>query len=102
MKLEHMKDFIAEVRLTIEAKWETCIGLNERRVFIQYQCNIYTEKLLTDHETELERLTNYEIENEHLLLLIQKRNDMFHKYLDLKSKANDPGRFLNRGGVVSY
>merc|ERR1712168_31683 len=99
MKGEHLKDFIAEVRSKIEDKWEACcVALEERQKFTPFTCNIFTESLLTEHEQELAKLTQFQEENQELLALLEKRNELLRKHLELQANANDPRRFNNRGG----
>ena len=101
MKRIHLKDFVAEVRSRIETQWEICcVGLNERQEFTPFTCTVYTEQLLTDHETELKRLTEFETENQELLQGIITRNELLQNFLILEEKANEPGRYNNRGGAL--
>jgi len=58
----------------------------------------YSEQLLLEHETELEKVKTFYENNKDMLIKIEKRRELWNKMVAFDEKENDPNRFRNRGG----
>jgi len=60
----------------------------------------YTEQSLDLHERLVENLKSYQEEHKKLLDMWRKRETFWKEMRDYEAKADDPGRFNNRGGAL--
>ncbi|XP_046989178.1 protein regulator of cytokinesis 1-like isoform X2 [Schistocerca americana] len=101
-KRQNIKIFVENIRQEIHNLWDKCcFGETQRRKFIPYFSDCYTEDLLGLHELEIERLKKFYDTNKPLFQLMEKRQKLWEKMIALESKANDRDRlFNNRGGQL--
>lgn len=102
LKVLHIKKFIEGSRRELDEIWDKCyFGESQRREFTPAFDENFNEDALTLHEHQVEVMRNYYEENSAIFKLVEKRENMWKKFLEFESKENDPNRlFLNRGGAL--
>lgn len=101
-KRQNIKIFVENIREEIRNLWEKCcFGESQKRKFLPYFSDCYTEDLLGLHELEIERLKTFYEANKTVFQLMERRQKLWEKMIALESKANDRNRlFDNRGGQL--
>ncbi|KAK9305352.1 hypothetical protein QLX08_003606 [Tetragonisca angustula] len=109
IELERCKDkrkqniakYVSEVRSQLIMLWDLCkFSEQERKKFIHFTSNTYTEDLLTLHELEVKRVQEFYDSNKAIFELFQERKNLWTKMKELLQRANHPDRFYNRGGQL--
>lgn len=96
LKLQHLEDFIHKIRDELMGWWQLCYyGSEERQQFKPFSSNNFTEKLLEEHEQELERIKTYYTENKPLFDMVKECQDLWAKRLELERLTKDPTRLGN-------
>lgn len=99
LKIQSMKSVIEAIRAEIAQLWEKCFYSQEQCLaFSAYRYDDFTEELLNLHEAEVSNLKKYYADHKELFEGVTKWQSNWTLYLELDRKANDPGRFNNRGG----
>ncbi|XP_036963400.1 protein regulator of cytokinesis 1-like isoform X2 [Acanthopagrus latus] len=99
LKMQSMRSVIESIRAEIALYWEKCFYSQEQQqAFFPYHADDFTEELLNLHEAEVKTLEKYYIDHQELFEGVAKWRENWTLYLELDKKANDPGRFNNRGG----
>ncbi|XP_074534446.1 protein regulator of cytokinesis 1-like isoform X2 [Halichoeres trimaculatus] len=99
LKLKSMKSVIEAIRAEVALFWERCFySPEQRQAFFAYHSDDFTEELLEVHEAEIKILKKYYEDHKELFEGVNKWQGNWTLYLELDRKANDPGRFNNRGG----
>lgn len=102
LKIQHVKKFIEVIRRELREIWDKCFfGEDQRYEFTPAFDENYTEGALDLHEHQVKVMRNYYKENSEIYKLVEKRETMWKKLLELERKENDPNRlFANRGGAL--
>ncbi|XP_046853239.1 protein regulator of cytokinesis 1-like isoform X2 [Xenia sp. Carnegie-2017] len=102
LKVLHIKKFIEGSRKELAEIWDKCyFGESQRREFTPAFDENYSEDALTLHEHQVEVMRNYYEENSAIFKLVEKRENLWKKFIEFESKENDPNRlFLHRGGAL--
>ncbi|XP_054168403.1 protein regulator of cytokinesis 1-like [Oppia nitens] len=102
LKRQNLELFVQKVRNDLLEWYEKCFLSDEQKDKFQsfIDCNEYTEELLELHENELQKLQNYFEECEEMFDKLGEWHNLWNRYKELESKANDPNRFNNRGGAL--
>ncbi|XP_068881316.1 protein regulator of cytokinesis 1 isoform X5 [Aphelocoma coerulescens] len=99
LKLQNMKSVIHAIRAELADYWDKCFYSQEQREgFSPFYDEDYTETLLELHDAEVGKMKIYYETHKDLFEAVQKWEENWKLFLELESKANDPGRFTNRGG----
>lgn len=99
LKIKSLKCVIESIRAEIALLWEKCLYSQEQRqAFSAYYNDDFTEGLLDLHEAEVNSLKRHYEKHQELFEGVSKWQSNWTLYLELDRKANDPGRFTNRGG----
>uniref|UniRef100_A0A673C9G8 Protein regulator of cytokinesis 1-like n=1 Tax=Sphaeramia orbicularis TaxID=375764 RepID=A0A673C9G8_9TELE len=99
LKIQSMKSVTEAIRAEIALLWERCFYSQEQcQAFVPYHEDNFTEELLNLHEAEVKALKKYYEDHKELFDGVTKWQENWSLYLELDKKANDPGRFNNRGG----
>lgn len=102
LKVQHIQKFIDGSRKELAEMWDKCFfGEAQRGEFTPAFDENYNEETLAIHEHQVEVMRNYYAANVEIFKLVEKRENMWKKFLEFESKENDPNRlFLNRGGAL--
>nr|CAD7459266.1 unnamed protein product [Timema tahoe] len=102
LKRQNIKTYVQQTRKELSEWWSRCHFANEqKRQFIPFFSDCYTEDLLDLHELEIQKLKTFYESNINMFQLLDKRQKLWDKRLDLENRANDPSRlFENRGGQL--
>ncbi|PNF26068.1 hypothetical protein B7P43_G06395 [Cryptotermes secundus] len=102
LKCQNIKRFVEEIRRELECWWNKCsVGEEERLQFQPYSSDCFTEDLLELHELEVQKFQSYYEQNVVIFELVNQRQELWDKMLELENRANDPSRlFHNRGGQL--
>nr|CAD7430049.1 unnamed protein product [Timema monikensis] len=102
LKRQNIKTYVQQTRKELNEWWSRCHFANEqKRQFIPFFSDCYTEDLLDLHELETQKLKTFYESNINMFQLLDKRQKLWDKRLDLENRANDPSRlFENRGGQL--
>ncbi|XP_041895047.1 protein regulator of cytokinesis 1 isoform X4 [Corvus kubaryi] len=99
LKLQNMKSVIHAIRAELADYWDKCFYSQEQREgFSPFYDEDYTETLLELHDAEVGKMKIYYETHKDLFEAVQKWEENWKLFLELESKATDPGRFNNRGG----
>ncbi|KOX76700.1 Protein regulator of cytokinesis 1 [Melipona quadrifasciata] len=98
---QNIAKYVSEVRSQLVMLWDLCkFSEQERKKFIHFASNTYTEDLLTLHELEVKRVQEFYDSNKAIFELFQERKNLWTKMKELLQRANHPDRFYNRGGQL--
>ncbi|KZC09252.1 PREDICTED: protein regulator of cytokinesis 1-like [Dufourea novaeangliae] len=98
---QNISRYVSQVRSELVKLWDQCkFSEQQRKQFNYFNCQTYTEDLLTLHELEVKRLQDFYKANKSIFELLEERNDLWSKMKELLQRANDPDRFYNRGGQL--
>lgn len=100
LKKQNIGKFIEKIRNELVIEYDRCYFNQEQQNAFFSLANEPCEELLELYEKELERLKKYYEDNRDTLERFQKWRLMWKELIDLEIKANDPGRFNNRGGQL--
>ncbi|XP_061718319.1 protein regulator of cytokinesis 1-like isoform X2 [Cydia pomonella] len=99
IKRQKIQVFVANMRTKIKLMWDKIMYSSEqRKEFVHYYQDIFTEDTLTLHEMYLDKITNYYNEHKHIFELVVTRRNLWLKQAELDARASEPGRYHNRGG----
>eukprot|EP00096_Caligus_rogercresseyi_P012875 TRINITY_DN5541_c0_g1_i1.p1 TRINITY_DN5541_c0_g1~~TRINITY_DN5541_c0_g1_i1.p1 ORF type:complete len:653 (-),score=217.11 TRINITY_DN5541_c0_g1_i1:313-2271(-) len=94
LKAQHMERFLVAARKELDEWWDRCFYTQRQRsLFAPYFSHDYTEDVLSKHEVEIENIKSYFTANEALFQMVEQRQDLWAKKLELERKAKDPNRF---------
>ncbi|QQP39288.1 Uncharacterized protein FKW44_020120, partial [Caligus rogercresseyi] len=97
LKVQHMERFLVAARRELDAWWDACFYTQRQRsLFCPYFSHEYSEELLVEHEEEIGKLKAYFRGNESLFHLVEQRQTLWNKKLELEQKAKDPNRFQGK------
>lgn len=101
VKRQNIQKFIEKMRNELIEWWNKCyISEEERRVFTPFYSDDYTEKLLDQHDAEIEKMKQFYEKYKELFTRVNKRQLLWNRMLEFEKKASDPNRFNNRGGAL--
>ncbi|XP_077419870.1 protein regulator of cytokinesis 1b isoform X2 [Vanacampus margaritifer] len=99
LKLQNIRNVIDAIRSEIAVLWEKCFfSVEQRRAFLPYFSEDFTEELLTVHDAEIQRLQQHFEHHKELFDGVREWEESWRLFLELEKKASDPSRFTNRGG----
>lgn len=99
MKLANIQKLTERTRSEIATLWDNCYySKDQRHAFSPAYDENYTEELLEEHEHELAKLHGYYEEHKDMFAGVKKWQELFHRMIDLETKARDVNRYANRGG----
>lgn len=85
MKKENMAKFVQATRDELNKIWDSCFyGDEQRREFAPAFSDDYTDDLLSAHESELDRMRGFYKDNEGIYKLVQKRENLWKKFIELE------------------
>ena len=85
LKKENMAKFVQATRDELNKIWDSCFyGEQQRREFAPAFSDDYTDDLLNAHESELDRMRGFYKDNEDVYKLVQKRENLWKKFLELE------------------
>lgn len=85
LKRVNMAKFVQATREELSKIWDSCFyGGQQRREFAPAFCDDYTDDLLSAHESELDRMRGFYKDNEDIFKLVQKRENLWKKFLELE------------------
>lgn len=71
LKSQHIEEFIVKIRQELKSWWEKCYyGAAQQSQFKPFVSQDYSERLLEEHEKELEKIIKYYNENAHLFAMV--------------------------------
>lgn len=98
---QNIASYVQQMRNELVKLWDMCkCSEHERNLFTPFHSNTYTEDLLTLHELEVERMQKFYETNKEIFALLEKRESLWSKMLELLQRADNPDRFYNRGGQL--
>ncbi|XP_017767918.1 PREDICTED: protein regulator of cytokinesis 1-like isoform X2 [Nicrophorus vespilloides] len=101
LKKANIEVFIKKMRAEIIDLWnKCCLTEEERTYFDSFYDDLFTEDLLTLHDIEICKLKKEYENNKELYEMLQLREDLWSKLLELEERANAPNRYKNRGGQL--
>ncbi|XP_068155647.1 protein regulator of cytokinesis 1-like [Drosophila tropicalis] len=101
LRSQNLQRFIENLRVEIYKWWDlTLKSEQERKRFYNFFNDFYNEDLLELHELELDDLKSYYYKNKTIFELFESRGTLWARMEALEAKANEPGRFNNRGGQL--
>ncbi|QQP50217.1 Uncharacterized protein FKW44_011144, partial [Caligus rogercresseyi] len=91
LKAQHMERFLVAARKELDEWWDRCFYTQRQRsLFAPYFSHDYTEDVLSKHEVEIENIKSYFTANEALFQMVEQRQDLWAKKLELERKAKIP------------
>ncbi|XP_015606138.1 protein regulator of cytokinesis 1 isoform X2 [Cephus cinctus] len=100
-RTENVAKYIKKIRLQIQDLWDLCkYSEEQRKEFVFFHSEVYTEDLLLHHELEAEQLRKFYEANKSTFELLVERQNLWEKIKELEQRASDPGRYNNRGGQL--
>ncbi|OAD56378.1 Protein regulator of cytokinesis 1 [Eufriesea mexicana] len=98
---QNISKYVSQVRSELVKLWDLCkFSEQQRRQFIHFNSQTYTEDLLTLHELEVKRIQEFYETNKSIYDLLEERDNLWIKMKELLQRANNPDRFYNRGGQL--
>lgn len=99
-KLERLDVFIGKLRAEIDQLYQSsCFSADQCATFAATLAQTeFTESLLAEHESELERVRQYWEQRSDVLQPFHDHQRMWCHLVVLQDKVHDPNRFSNRGG----
>jgi len=93
--------FIGALRKDISDIWTLCMITEEEKAeFREFVSTEFTEATLDVHKAELKKWQIYFKKNQEILNKVKRRELMWTELKELEMKADDPNRFINRGGTL--
>ena len=99
IKKANIEQFIINLRNELHAVWDDCYySPDQRNAFSPLHCVEFTEELLEQHETELDKIKLYYEHHKELFKRVTMRQEVWNKFMELERKAKDPTRLMNSRG----
>jgi len=100
LKTEKIGQFIIATRMELVDFWDKChYSQEERDKFEPFYADDFTEELLEKHETEVEAIKTYFVENESLFAKIARRQMLWRRMIELEEAQKDPNRLKKARGT---
>jgi len=100
LKTEKIGQFIHATRMELVDFWDKCYySQEERDKFDPFYTDDFTEELLEKHESEVEAIRTYFVENEALFARITKRQTLWRRMIELEEAQKDPNRLKKAKGT---
>ena len=85
LKKVNMAKFVQATREELSKIWDKCYyGNSQRSEFAPAFNDDYTDDLLSAHESELDRMRGFYKDNEDVFKLVEKRENLWKKFLELE------------------
>lgn len=98
---ENIEQYVMQMRSEVRDLWDMCrYSQAERDSFVAFNSSTFTEDLLMLHELEVAKLRNFYSDNRTIFELLDERDNLLNKAKELLQRANNPGRYHNRGGQL--
>lgn len=89
LKKENMAKFVEATRQELSKIWDKCFyGDQQRREFAPAYSDDYSDDMLSAHESELDRMKGFLKDNVDVFKLVQKRENLWSKFLELEVGDN--------------
>merc|ERR1719445_19297 len=101
LKKANIEQFIINLRNELNDLWDRCFySENQKNAFEGLHSIDFTEDLLESHEAELGKMKEYLELNRELFIKVEKRQEIWSKFMELERKAKDPSRLMNARGTA--
>lgn len=101
LKKANIEQFIVNLRNELHEIWDRCFfSENQKNSFQALHSIDFTEELLEQHEAELEKMKEYLELNRELFVKVERRQEIWSKFMELERKAKDPSRLMNARGTA--
>jgi protein regulator of cytokinesis 1 len=101
MKRNNLEKFVEATRVQLHDIWDKCFyGEEQRKEFHPAFTEEIDDDALSAHESELDRMRGFYADNSEIFKLIEKRESLWQRKIDMDMRLNDPGRLNNRGGKL--
>jgi len=100
LKKANIEQFIINLRNELNDIWDRCFySDNQKNSFQALHSIDFTEELLEKHEAELDRMKEYQELNRELFIKVEKRQEIWSKFMELERRAKDPSRLMHARGT---
>lgn len=81
-----METFIFKTRSELEEIWKDCFfGVQQQREFAPaFVSGPFDDDLLSAHESELDRMRGFYLDNLEIFELVKKREELYQQYLQIE------------------
>jgi len=101
LKKANIEQFIINLRNELNDIWDRCFYSDNQKIAFQALHSIdFSEELLETHEAELDRMKEYEELNRELFIKVEKRQEIWSKFMELERRAKDPSRLMHARGTA--
>ena len=101
LKKANIEQFIINLRNELNDIWDRCFySDNQKNAFQALHSIDFSEELLEKHEAELDRMKEYEALNRELFVKVEKRQEIWSKFMELERRAKDPSRLMHARGTA--
>ena len=101
IKKANIEQFIVNLRNELNEIWDKCFySENQKNQFKALHSIDFTEELLEKHEAELDRMKEYLELNKELFVKVERRQEIWSKFMELERRAKDPTRLINARGTA--
>ena len=101
IKKANIEQFIVNLRNELNEIWDKCFySENQKNQFKAFHSIDFTEELLEKHEAELDRMKDYLELNKELFVKVERRQEIWSKFMELERRAKDPTRLINARGTA--
>jgi len=101
LKKANIEQFIINLRNELNDIWDRCFySDNQKNAFQALHSIDFSEELLEKHEAELDRMKEYEELNRELFIKVEKRQEIWSKFMELERRAKDPSRLMHARGTA--
>ncbi|QQP49794.1 Protein regulator of cytokinesis 1, partial [Caligus rogercresseyi] len=91
LKREHLERYISSCREELIDLWDKCYYSEEQRaLFNAFFITEGSDALLEEYENEIEGLKAYYTANEAMFAMVQQRQELWNKKLELEARARIP------------
>ncbi|XP_078543286.1 protein regulator of cytokinesis 1-like [Lissotriton helveticus] len=100
-KLAQLKEVTLKAREELALYWDKCHYTPEQRAaFTPFKSTDFTEELLSQHDQEVVRVKMDYERCRPLLEAAARWDNLWARFMELETNANNPNRFNNRGGAL--
>ncbi|CAG9763092.1 unnamed protein product [Ceutorhynchus assimilis] len=101
LRKANIKNFVDKLRDQLQTIWTKCHCSDaDKKSFRYFYNDFYTEDLLDLHELEIQKWKKYYEDNDKLLDIIKKHQELWDKMIQFEENATGVIRFKNRGGQL--
>ena len=101
LKKANIEQFIINLRNELNDIWDRCFySDNQKNSFQALHSIDFNEELLEKHEAELDKMKEYQELNRELFIKVEKRQEIWSKFMELERRAKDPSRLMHARGTA--